>query len=148
MDRIEVIDKMSSELERKFRLNEVITTIKNRIQWEQSEQCRQHYPPSTLEERMERKGRTEAYCDILSIIAKEMTMELPYSESMLVEREIKGARDYVMDELIDLNQYRGSREYDKMFTLKRKLASALETAVFNMFELGYKYGKGEDTNIR
>ena len=144
MDRIEVIDKMSSELERKFRLNEVITTIKNRIQWEQSEQF--GYNP--IEERMERKGRVEAYSDVLRIIAKEMTMELPYDKSMLVEKEIKGVRDYVVDELIDLNQYRGSREYNRVFTFKRKLASALDTAVFNMFELGYKYGKGEDTNIR
>lgn len=136
MDRTDIIEKMGSEIERKFRLNEVITTIKNRINWEQSHK----FTPSPFEEKLQSIGKVEAYTDVLRIIKKEMEMDIPYCQLTFVEKEIKAARDNAMNELIDLNQYRGSREYDRMFILKRKLASALENAIFDFFELGYKHG--------
>lgn len=139
MGRTDIIEKMGSEIERKFRLNEVLTTIKNRINWEQNNK----FAPLPFEEKMQSIGKIEAYTDVLRIIEKEMEMDIPYDELTFVEMEIKGSRDYFMDELIDMNQYRGTRDYDKMFVLKRKLASALENTIFNFFELGYKYGKGE-----
>jgi hypothetical protein len=129
-------NKMSSEIERRFRLNEVITTIKNRIRWEQSEK----FLPHTFEEKIESKGKVDAYVDVLGIINKEMTMELPYDKAMLLENEIKQYRDNVMDEVIDIEQYRGTRDYDRMFVLKKKIASILEQTIYNSFELGYKFG--------
>ena len=66
--------KMSSEIERRFRLNEVITTVKNRIRWEQSEK----FLPRSFEEKLESKAKVDAYVDVLGIITKEMIMELPY----------------------------------------------------------------------
>lgn len=135
--------KMSSEIERKFRLNEVITTIKNRIRWEQSEK----FFPRPYEEKIESKAKVDAYVDVLGIIAKEMIMELPYDKAMLVENEIKQYRDNVMDDIIDIEQYRGTRDYDRMFVLKRKIASILEQTIYNCFEIGYNYGKRESTDI-
>lgn len=135
--------KMSSEIERKFRLNEVITTIKNRIRWEQSEK----FLPLLYEEKIESKAKVDAYVDVLGIIAKEMIMELPYDKAMLVENEIKQYRDNVMDDIIDIEQYRGTRDYDRMFVLKRKIASILEQTIYNCFEIGYNYGKRESTDI-
>lgn len=135
--------KMSSEIERKFRLNEVITTIKNRIRWEQSEK----FFLRPYEEKIESKAKVDAYVDVLGIIAKEMIMELPYDKAILVENEIKQYRDNVMDDIIDIEQYRGTRDYDRMFVLKRKIASILEQTIYNFFEIGYKYGKRESTDI-
>ena len=135
--------KMSSEIERKFRLNEVITTIKNRIRWEQSEQ----FHHRLFEEKIESKAKVDAYVDVLGIIAKEMIMELPYDKTMLVENEIKQYRDNVMDGIIDIEQYRGTRDYDRMFVIKKKIASILEQTIYYCFEMGYKYGKRESTDI-
>lgn len=135
--------KMSSEIERKFRLNEVITTIKNRIRWERSEK----FLPRTYEEKIKSKGKVDAYVDVLGIIAKEMIMELPYDKAMLVENEIKQYSDNVMDDIIDIEQYRGTRDYDRMFVLKRKIASILEQTIYNCFEIGYNYGKRESADI-
>ena len=114
-------NKLSSEIERKFRLNEVITTIKNRIRREQLEK----FLPRPFEEKLEAKAKVDAYTDVLGIIAKEMVMELPYDKTMLVENEIKQYRDNVMDGIIDMEQYRGTRDYDRMFVLKKKIASIL-----------------------
>lgn len=136
-------NKLSSEIERKFRLNEVITTIKNRIRWEQSEK----FFPRPFEEKLEAKAKVDAYTDVLGIIAKEMVMELPYDKTMLVENEIKQYRDNVMDGIIDMEQYRGTRDYDRMFVLKRKIASILEQTIYYCFEMGYNYGKRESTDI-
>ena len=135
--------KMSSEIERRFRLNEVISTIKNRIRWEQSEK----FLPHTFEEKIESKAKVDAYTDVLGIIAKEMVMELPYDKTMLVENEIKQYRDNVMDGIIDMEQYRGTRDYDRMFVLKKKIASILEQTIYYCFEMGYNYGKRESADI-
>ena len=143
MEPNEINSKMSSEIERKFRLNEVITTVKNRIRWEQSEK----FFPHTFEEKMESKAKVDAYVDVLGIIAKEMVMELPYDKAMLVENEIKLYRDNVMDNIIDMEQYRETRDYDRMFALKRKIASILEQTIYHCFEIGYNYGKRESTDI-
>ena len=136
-------NKLSSEIERKFRLNEVITTIKNRIRWEQSEK----FFPHPFEEKLESKAKVDAYTDVLGIIAKEMVMELPYDKTMLVENEIKQYRDNVMDGIIVMEQYRGTRDYDRMFVLKKKIASILEQTIYYCFEMGYNYGKRESADI-
>ena len=143
MDEIEIKEKLASEVEYQYRLEEMITSIKNRIKWEQS---RVFFSPS-YEEKKISEAKIDAYTGVLGVIQKEMLMELPYDEMLMVENKIKRTRDSFIDVIIDLENYRGTQEYNKMFILKRKLATAIENAIYYYFEMGYKHGKGENINI-
>lgn len=136
----ENIKRMGNELKHMHRMGEIVDIIKHRINWEHS---REMFSSNT-EERIICKAKINVYTDILDIIQKEMLMDLPYDEMTMVENQIKKTRDDLVDEIIDMDDFRNSHDYSKMFRLKRKLASILESIVFYYFEIGYLHGKGEN----
>lgn len=132
---------MERELQYRYRLNNIRTVVKNRIGW-----CKKSPRWGGIHEEWINQGEMKAYDDVLQVIDKEERLELPYAdqEGMYVEIKLKEYRDSIMERIINLEQYQGGKEYDKMFRLARKVAEMVEEIAFSCFELGCAYGKGED----
>ena len=137
----ETKQKIEQELQHRERLNNIRTVVKNRIGW-----CKKGPRWGGINEEWINQGEMKAYDDVLKIIDKEERLELPYAnqEGMYVEIKLKEYRDSIMERIINLEQYRGGKEYDKMFRLARKVAEMVDEIAFSCFELGCAYGKGED----
>ena len=127
------------ELQYRYRLNNIRTVVKNRIGW-----CKKSPRWGGIHEEWINQGEMKAYNDVLQVIDKEERLELPYAdqEGMYVEIKLKEYRDSIMERIINLEQYQGGKEYDKMSRLARKVAEMVEEIAFSCFELGCAYGKG------
>lgn len=124
---------IAGSLESKFRANELLTVLTNRIGFLNTEHVK------TKEEYLSYIERIRAYEDCMRIIQKEF-FELDYSNDFYLD-ELKKYRDEVMEKINPVEKYRGTKEYMEQLKFNSKFAEILEEVMLNMYDLGYKRGK-------
>lgn len=143
MDVKELIqEKMNND----FRASQMYDVLSARIMFLKSENT-QPGPQDTLKDIEKRKAKIEAYEDCISILKKEfIELQLPFEDQYLYNERIRKVRDKVVEKLCPIdNSTRGTKEYTLNMHKASIIADTLESLCYEMFDIGYKYGRNSES---
>ena len=135
-------EKMNND----FRASQMYDVLSARIMFLESENT-QPGPQDTLRYIEKRKAKIEAYEDCISILKKEfIELQLPFEDQYLYEERIKKVRDKVVEKLCPIdNSTRGTKEYTLNMRKASIIADIIESLCYEMFDIGYKYGRNSES---
>ena len=139
MDVKEILqEKMNND----FRASQMYDVLSARIMFLEAANT-QPGPQDTLRDIEKRKAKIEAYEDCISILNKEfIELQLPFEDQYLYDDRIKKVRDEVVEKLCPIdNSTRGTKEYALNMNKASIIADIIESLCYEMFDIGYKYGR-------
>ena len=143
MDVKEILqEKMNND----FRASQMYDVLNARIMFLESENT-QPGPQDTSRDIEKRKVKIEAYEDCISILKKEFTeLQLPFEDQYLYDEHIRKIRDEVVEKIFPIdNSTRGTKEYALNMNKAAIVADIIESLCYEMFDIGYKYGRNSES---
>ena len=142
MNQTNVKELIQEKMNNDFRASQMYDVLSARIMFLESENT-QPGPQDTLRDIEKRKAKIEAYEDCISILKKEfIELQLPFEDQYLYNECIRKVRDKVVEKLCPIdNSARGTKEYTLNMNKASIIADIIESLCYEMFDIGYKYGR-------